>query len=134
MLKSLKIKIIFIAIVLISIPVWKAKADYSGQTVIFSIDPAYDLDKRENTSATLQKISSKAYFYIDDKWWQSLDSIRKSSIFSALDSLSFEFDSKIYPTLTSTFGPEANPGIDKDERITILIHPMIEESGGYFNS
>ena len=134
MLKSLKIKIIFIAIVLISIPVWKVKADYSGQTVIFSIDPSYDLEKRENTSATLQKVSSKAYFYLDDKWWQSLDSIQKSKIFSTLDSLSSEFDSKIYPILTSTFGSEANPGIDKDEKITILIHPMIEKAGGYSNS
>ena len=36
--------------------------------------------------------------------------------------------------MTSTFGHEWRPGIDKDSRITILIHPMIKEAGGYFNS
>jgi hypothetical protein len=109
------------------------RADYSGQRVIFFIDPSYDLEKRENTAATLQKISSKAYFYIDDIWWEGLDYGQKSKTLFALDSLSSEFDSKIYPTLTSTFGSEANPGIDNDGRITVLIHPMIEKAGGYSN-
>ena len=40
-----------------------------------------------------------------------------------------EFESKIYPVLTGNLGSEWNPGIDKDSRITILIHPMNEEAG-----
>jgi len=110
------------------------RADYLGQRVNFFIDPFYDLEKREQASAILQKVSLRAYFYLDEKWWDGLDYYQRNKIISALDFLSSEFDSKIYPTLTSTFGPEANPGIDKDEKVTILIHPMIEKAGGYSNS
>lgn len=51
----------------------------------------------------------------------------------SLDSLILEFEDDIYPILTRTFGLEWTPGIDKDTRITILIHPMKKESGGYIN-
>jgi len=131
---SQKTKLLTITLLfLVLLPVI-VKADYTGQRTNFFIDSSYDLEKREETSAILQKTSQRAYFYIDEKWWEGLNYDQKSKILSALDSLSTEFDSKIYSTLTSTFGLEAKPGIDRDERITILIHPMIEEAGGYFNS
>ena len=128
-----KSTLIFLGLLFLVLPPL-VKADYLGQRVSFFIDPSYDLEKREQTSATLQKVSSRAYFYLDEKWWESLNYDQKGKIISSLDSLALEFDNKIYPNLTSTFGSEAKPGIDKDERITILIHPMVEEAGGYFNS
>jgi hypothetical protein len=132
-MESLTKKLALVILLFLFLPLF-VRADYSGQRAIFFIDPSYDLEKRENIAATLQKISSKAYFYIDDKWWEGLDYGQKSKTLFALDSLSSGFDSKIYPTLTSTFGSEANPGIDNDEKITVLIHPMIEKAGGYSNS
>lgn len=36
--------------------------------------------------------------------------------------------------MTANFGSEPKPGIDKDDRIAVLIHPMISDAGGYFNS
>jgi hypothetical protein len=125
--------LIFLGLLFFVLPVL-VRADYTGQRTNFFIDPSYDLEKREKTSAILEKTSQRAYFYIDENWFNSLNYEQKNKVFSSLDSLSFEFDNKIYPTLTSTFGSEAKPGIDNDERITILIHPMNEEAGGYFNS
>ena len=109
-------------------------ADYVGQTANFFIDPSYDLSKREEISATLQKISQNLYFYIDDSWWNSLDDSQRNEIGLALDNLAAEFKYKIYSFLTSTFGEEWKPGIDNNDTITILFHRMKEGAGGYFNS
>ena len=126
-------KIIFIVFLLFFFPLF-VSADEINQKVIFSINSSYDLQKREETSATLQKISNQIYYYIDDNWWNGLDSSKKEKILKILEDLSNEFDKKIYPTLVSSFGPEWRPGIDKDSRITVLFHPMNESVGGYFNS
>lgn len=111
-----------------------AGADVLGQKASFSIDKKYDSQGRKQTVATLTKITEKVYFYVDDAWWAGLPPEEQESFNKALQSLSEEFSSKIYPKLTSTFGTEAKPGIDGDERITILVHPMIKEAGGYFNT
>ncbi|MDI6794465.1 MAG: hypothetical protein QME81_16630 [bacterium] len=51
-----------------------------------------------------------------------------------LNALVEEFDHVVYPTLTSTFGSEPNPGIDLDPRIKILIVPLGTDGPlGYFS-
>ena len=45
---------------------------------------------------------------------------KKNEIFGDLDNLSAEFNSKIYPILTSVYGSEWKPGVDGDNKITIL--------------
>ncbi|MDB5102043.1 MAG: hypothetical protein JWM80_6464 [Cyanobacteria bacterium RYN_339] len=40
------------------------------------------------------------------------------------------FDAQIYPTDTRLFGSEANPGVDGDPRIHILISPAVSQGGG----
>jgi len=127
------LKIIFIGIVFLSLPFFVSAVSLGEQSNFF-VDPTYDLFKREEISAILQRIGSRAYFYIDNSWWDLLDYQKKEEVNRALSSLDDEFYYKIYPTLTSAFGSEWKPGIDKDEKITILIHPMIEEAGGYFQS
>ena len=109
-------------------------ADVSGETKLFFADSSYDFSQREVISATLQKISSQLYFYIDDTFWRNLSSEERSRAMSSLSYLADEFERKIYPTLTSTFGSEWKPGIDGDNRITVLIHPMKKGAGGYFYS
>ena len=105
-----------------------------AQSQQFFVDPSYDLKGRSQILATLQKTGPNLYFYIDEDWWLNFDSQKRGEVLEAIRSLSSEFDNKIYPTLTATFGPEWKPGIDNDERITILFHPMKKEAGGYFNS
>jgi len=110
------------------------EAASTGESRVFNVDSSYDVIGRKELTGVLQKMSTRAYFYLDENWWNTLSLNEKSRAKKALDSLSNEFDEKIYPTLTSAFGPEWRPGIDDDYRITILIHPMKEGSGGYFNS
>ena len=129
---SKSFKILFVGIILLTLPHF-ANADSLGQQSDFFVDPTYDLSEREEISATLQKIGPRAYFYIDDDWWKPLDYQEKQEVENALRALSVEFYYKIYPTLTSTFGSERKPGIDKDTHITVLIHPMTETAAGYFN-
>jgi len=105
-----------------------------GEVKNFYIDPAYDFSAREEATATLTKVSNKLYFYIDNSIWNSLSSTEKSETDRNLSSLADEFDKNIYPTLTSNYGLEWKPGIDKDEHITALIHPMKKNRGGYFRS
>jgi len=128
-------RLIFISIIvlffLVAAPL---KAATLGESQNFYIEPSYDLSQREQLSATLIKISPQIYWYIDSSWWNGLGVDKQSKVQESLNNLTEEFEYKIYPTLTSTFGQEWTPGIDHDTRITILIHPMKEDAGGYFNS
>ena len=108
-----------------------ANADTVGQKQTFYIDSNYDLSQRQELTAVLAKVTPKLYFYIDEKWWNFSP---RNEIYQALSELGQEFESNIYNTLIPIFGPEWNPGIDKDSRITILIHSMKESAGGYFRS
>lgn len=130
---SQKLKLFSFLIIFLFLPFF-VSADSLYQKVSFSIDSSYDFSKRAVLTATLQKISNQLYFYIDDDWWNNLKADEKTKIFDALNNLTGEFENKIYPNLVLYFGQEWKPGIDNDTRITILIHPMVEEAGGYFNS
>ena len=103
-----------------------------GDTVNFNVDKSFDINNRMQVSATLVQTSPKLYFYIEKSWWSSQTQSKQSEVLAILDDLSNEFDNNIYPTLTSTFGAEWNPGIDNDPRITILFEPMNSAEGGYF--
>ncbi|MBM3251028.1 MAG: hypothetical protein FJZ07_02230, partial [Candidatus Nealsonbacteria bacterium] len=126
-------KIIFLGLMFLTLPLI-ARADYLGQRVRFNIDHSYDLYGREEVSATLAKITGQLYFYVDENWWEGLSYSGRQVLDAVFYDLDREFERKIYPTLTATFGLEPKPGVDNDEKITILIHPMISEAGGYFNS
>jgi len=126
-------KIIFIELILLSLPSF-VSAISLGQKADFFVDPDYDLSQREEISATLQKISQKLYFYVDDEWLDKLSSSKKQEVSRALQDLGHDFDHRIYPTLTSAFGQEWKPGIDKEAAITVLIHQMKKGATGYFNS
>ena len=103
-----------------------------GDIVNFNVDKSFDTNSRTQISSTLVKIGSKLYFYIEKPWWDAQTPLKQAEILADLDSLSNEFDSNIYPTLSSLFGSEWNPGIDKDPRITVLFESMNVTEGGYF--
>ncbi len=130
-----KIKIIFfIAILFFLYLPFSASAVFLGEKQSFFVDSSYDSSEREEISALLQRIGKEIYFFIDNDYWDSLNLEEKNKTRQSLQDLDNEFHGKIYPTLTSFYGSEWKPGIDKDSRLTVLIHPMIEEAGGYFRS
>lgn len=103
-----------------------------GDVVNFNVDKGFDASARTQVSATLVKATGSLYFYVEKQWWDSQLQTKQSEVLSSLDKLSQEFDGKIYPVLTSAFGFEAKPGIDNDNRITILFEQMNSSEGGYF--
>ncbi len=136
MLKSWKIKsILLVGVIFFALPFFAFASNYSsGQQSNFYLDSSFDKTERGKIEATLHYVSPFAYFYIENDWWNSLKTEEKSAINTKLDKLSKEFDSKIYPTLTSTYGSEWKPGIDKDYHVTILFTQMKEKAAGYFRS
>jgi len=133
--KVFKIKIcLFLALFLLLGTFSLARAATIREEDNFYIDSSYDLYDREEITAKLIKINSRSYFYVDKSWWGKLTSKDKNRINIKLHELAEEFDEKIYPTLTSEFGSEWKPGIDNDNRVTILFHLMKENDGGYFNN
>lgn len=129
-------KTLFLATILTFLvlpPIVQAQEDL-GQEQVFNIESIYDVSKRTEVTAILIKISHTAYWYIDEGFWEGLNTEEQAETEQSLDSLIEEFEATIYPALTETFGSEWTPGIDKDTRITILMHSMKKESGGYFDS
>lgn len=110
------------------------KAVNVGDYINFNIDQSFDASARSQVTATLIKTTSNLYFYVEKSWWDSQVLAKKNEILADLDNLSDEFNNKIYPTLTSVFGSEFKPGVDGDNKITILFQSIKENLGGYFRS
>lgn len=127
-------KFFCILLLTIFIPLTFVLADSEEQVKSFFVDSSFDLNQREKVSATLRKVSEKAYFYLENEWYQVLTGEERQTITLILEELAQEFDQTIYPGLTSTYGSEWKPGIDSDFHITILFHQMKENAGGYFNN
>jgi hypothetical protein len=119
-------KVLFFHIIALAVisPSFAIAQDVLGQAVVFNIESSYDFSGRDELVATLIRTSPTAYWYVDN-------SVQSEDIEESLNSLVLAFEDKIYPSLTGTFGSEWTPGIDKDTRITVLIHPMKKEAGGY---
>lgn len=82
----------------------------------------------------MKHISDRAYFYVENNYWDGLSATVRNEIMGRIAELAGEFDNRIYPLETEFFGSEANPGIDNDSRITILLTPLIENAGGYYDT
>lgn len=86
-------------------------------------------------NAVLKKIGKHCYIYLEQG--RNIDS-------ATITQIAEQFDNRIYPTTTSHFGTEWNPGIDGDPRITIFLLDIRDRydpankqynfTGGYFYS
>ena len=111
-----------------------AQAISVGQERSFNIQSQYDLLGRSKIDTQLMKITNQLYFYADKIWFNELLSENKNEINNKLYNLSSEFEYKIYPILTQTFGFEDSPGIDDDSRILVVLHKMEATIGGYMQT
>lgn len=79
----------------------------------------------EQTRAVLKAVGRHCYVFLE---------VGKSLPLAALEKVRKNFDEVIYPTDTSIFGSEWKPGIDGDERITLLLFDIKDGysgSGGF---
>lgn len=127
-------KIILTAVIFLFCLSLTANAVSFSDAVNFYVEKDFDAQNRSQVSAVLVKTSPKLYFYIEKDWWSQQNQDSRNSIILSFDSLSKEFESNIYPILTSVFGSEWSPGVDGDNRITVLFHPMTSAEGGYFRT
>lgn len=96
------------------------------------VDPDYDLFGRNQAEFQLLRITNKFYFYVEKNWYQNL--LQKNELDSKIYNLSSNFEYLIYPKLTNLLGSEELPGIDNDNHLVVLIHPLKEPYGGYIRS
>ena len=118
--KNRFLSIFFVVVLVVLIPHF-SRADTLGQKEYFFVDSGFDKYSRNQLSATLRHISGKLYFYVDDSYWNSLDTMHQDSFTNSIVSLGQEFDNNIYSKETQFWGAEPNPGIDGDSRITIVL-------------
>jgi hypothetical protein len=111
-----------------------AQAATLGEQVNFYVDASYDAMKRSQLPATLKVIGENVYFYVENYYWNELDSVKRYKLIDTLEDLADEFDNVIYPKERAVFGSEWNPGIDNDKRITVLVTQLVSRAGGYFNA
>ena len=130
---KLQLKLIILTVLFLAFPAVSG-AETLNQEVVFTIDPYYDEQGRREITALLQKITSQLYVYVDKDWWDDLTYGERSSLNLSVSNLTAEFERKIYPVMTNIFGSEPKLDFGSNEKITILIHPMIADAGGYFNS
>jgi len=121
-------------LVAVGYPLGLVRAANYGDIVNFNVDKNFDASARTKITATLIKTANNLYFYIEKTWWDSQPQAKQIEVLAYLDNLSYEFDSKIYPILTSVFGSEWKPGVDGDNRITVLFEAMNSNESGYFRT
>ena len=127
-------KFIFTAGLLFLFLAGNIHAQSVGDETKLFIESSFDVSNRNKIDSVLVKTSSQLYFYVEKSWWEAQFQLKKDEILKNLDSLSDEFKNNIYPKLTNLFGTERKPGIDNDEKITVVFHPMKGMEGGYFRT
>ena len=132
MKKYLIINIIFFGVLFV-LPA-NAQAAVLYEEVNFFVDSKYDAFNRSELNATLREIGGNIYFYVDNEYYNTLNGTYKNGLREELEILADEFDNVIYPKLRAVFGSEWNPGIDNDDRITVLISQLVNSAGGYINT
>lgn len=114
--------------------IFGANADTLGQGKNFFVNSKFDKYGRATLAANLRYISNKLYFYVEDYYWNTLNSLGQGKLLGNIVALADEFENVIYPKEIEIFGNEPNPGIDGDPRITVLLEEVVRGNGGYFET
>src|SRR3989338_7691327 len=88
------------------------QADTLGQRINFDVNLEFDKYNRTNLSATLRHVSDRLYLYVEDSYWDGLNTFGQNSLVANIKVLADAFDNNIYPKETATWGSEPNPGVD----------------------
>ena len=105
-----------------------------GDTNTFFVDSNYSLDRNDRLEGELMLSSQKAVLYVESNFWQSKSDEEKEEIAKELKEVLDEFDRKIYPDVTYTFGIESYLGADGNSKITLLFHKAKAGVNGYIRN
>jgi hypothetical protein len=105
-----------------------------GDTNTFFVDSNYSLDRNDRVEGELILSSQKAVLYVENNFWQSKSDEEKEEIAKELKEVLDEFDRKIYPDVTYTFGIESYLGADGNSKITLLFHKAKAGVNGYIRN
>ena len=105
-----------------------------GNTNTFFVDSNYSLDRNDRVEGELILSSQKAVLYVENNFWQSKSDEEKEEIAKELKEVLDEFDRKIYPDVTYTFGIESYLGADGNSKITLLFHKAKAGVNGYIRN
>ncbi len=111
-----------------------ANAAPLGQVQSFFVDSEFSENGKTELKATLRFEGPRAHFFVDDEYFNSLNSNETSEVLNSLKKISKEYNEKIYPILTEKFGNIRSPGIDGDEKVYILFFDLKKGNGGYVNT
>ena len=75
-------------------------------------------------TATLQLASENAYWFVDETLTVDYEDLARAA---------GVYEEQVRPSIVSTFGDIANPGLDGDPRL-VIIHTMLDGAAGYFGS
>lgn len=128
-------KILFIVFFFaLSLNIGTTQADTSGQERDFLLYGDFTGTGRDVSHATLRFVSDKAYFYVDNNYFNDLSREEENKFFVSLSALANEYDDRIYPILNEKFGKMTEPGLDGENRVYILLLPLTDDIGGYTNT
>lgn len=127
-------KLLVLLLLIFVFPLTFVSAQNEGDSRIFYIEPSYDKANREKTEAILCKETDKLFFYADVQWWEELSSPQRKRYEDKMEDLGEEFKEHIRPKMTDLFGTEPIHPVTTQNKISVLLHPMRENAGGYFNS
>lgn len=105
-----------------------------GKTNTFFVDSNYSLDRKDRVEGELILSSQKAVLYVENNFWQLKSDEEKEEITKELKEILDEFDRKIYPDVTYTFGMESYLGADGNSKITLLFHKAKAGVNGYIRN
>ncbi len=134
---NLKIKIVFWVIISFFVVIFfpnTASADTIGDVVNFHVEQGYDYTGRTTVNAENLVVGEHCYIYVEQEYLNTLSPVEKSNLDIKTVAIAREFDQNIYPKMRITYGSEWTPGIDNDEKITLLFFKLVPDAGGYFTS
>ncbi|HPR91590.1 MAG TPA: peptidoglycan-binding domain-containing protein [Candidatus Paceibacterota bacterium] len=102
-------------------------------SVTMNIGKDYDYTGRAQIETSLLRSSNKADFYVDNEFYNRLNSNDKTVLNDRLNNLGVEFDNHIYPVLAQTYGYTGRLS-QSGQKLNVVIHPLKTGAEGYTRS
>jgi len=101
----------------------------------FFVEPSFDHLSRRKVEMELLLTTNYINFYASSIWWEDLSEEKRREYEKIMYGMGNDFERNIYPWMTDNFGNMPLHQITGSrDRITVVLHPMEDGSGGYFRT